>query len=365
VRQALARAEEVCRRHGLTPDELPAETRRAFHVLSALELDQLPLRPEARPEPRIRVPRLLVSRDRILARLRALAALQTDSGRGSLRESPSASALLHEISEAAAGVIVRCDRSGVSPAALADPSRRAYQWLSYLSEPAHLAAHVASVATAQAIDPRVTVDLYHIAGLYHGQWHGEAASLTISEGFVQAPPEVLRALVKVILPYTRKRQHRALIHGYAEGEAFRSQALAVERSGGASASAPRGRHHDLQASFERVNQGSFSGGMEPPRLAWTRKPSRWEFGHYEAASDTLTVSAMLDDASVPAFVVDFVVYHELLHRRLGVQVQNGRRRVHTALFRQEERRFWAFVEADAYLTSLAGREDEGESGGAP
>jgi len=97
-----------------------------------------------------------------------------------------------------------------------------------------------------------------------------------------------------------------------------------------------------------------------PRLAWTRRPSRWEYAHYEAASDTLTVSATLDDANVPAFVVDFVVYHELLHKQLGVQLQNGRRQVHTPRFRAEERRFWAYAEADAYLNALAGRSAEGQ-----
>jgi len=56
---------------------------------------------------------------------------------------------------------------------------------------------------------------------------------------------------------------------------------------------------------------------------------------------------------VPAFVVDFLVYHELLHKKLSVTWRDGRRRAHTPQFRQAERRFPRCAEAQAVLKRLA------------
>jgi hypothetical protein len=47
----------------------------------------------------------------------------------------------------------------------------------------------------------------------------------------------------------------------------------------------------------------------------------------------------LDHPSVPRWVVESVVHHELLHADLDTVVSNGRRRLHTPEFRRREREF--------------------------
>jgi hypothetical protein len=81
-------------------------------------------------------------------------------------------------------------------------------------------------------------------------------------------------------------------------------------------------------------------------------PSR-EFGHYEPATDTVRLSRRLDSAAVPRFVLEHVMYHELLHRVLGAERRGDRRRYHSARFRREERRFERYREAEALLEALA------------
>ncbi len=49
--------------------------------------------------------------------------------------------------------------------------------------------------------------------------------------------------------------------------------------------------------------------------------------------------------SVPAYAVDFVMYHELLHKQLGVKVVNGRRYAHTPAFREAELAFKRYDDA--------------------
>jgi hypothetical protein len=68
------------------------------------------------------------------------------------------------------------------------------------------------------------------------------------------------------------------------------------------------------------------------------------------------VSVSLDDPKVSAFVVDFVMYHELLHKKHGVMTVNGRRLAHSPGFRADERQFVEYHEAERQLHELALRQ---------
>jgi predicted metal-dependent hydrolase len=65
------------------------------------------------------------------------------------------------------------------------------------------------------------------------------------------------------------------------------------------------------------------------------------------------LSVTLDDPSVPAYVVDFVLYHELLHKKHGSNLVNGRRLAHSSGFRAEERQFAEYAAAEQRLKELA------------
>lgn len=78
-----------------------------------------------------------------------------------------------------------------------------------------------------------------------------------------------------------------------------------------------------------------------------------KFGHYDWIQDTVMVSRTLDAAAVPAFLVDYIVYHELLHKQHGIHWVNGRGFAHTTEFQNDERRFERYQEAEAALERLA------------
>jgi hypothetical protein len=50
--------------------------------------------------------------------------------------------------------------------------------------------------------------------------------------------------------------------------------------------------------------------------------------------------------------VDFIVYHELLHKKLGIRWQNDRKGVHTPEFQNEEKKFAKYAEANEVLTKI-------------
>jgi hypothetical protein len=115
----------------------------------------------------------------------------------------------------------------------------------------------------------------------------------------------------------------------------------------------RGAFFDLGDSFDRVNARYFGGEMKRPRLTWSRSFTRRKFGHYDHVKDWVMVSSTLDQPQVPEFVVDFLMYHELLHKKHGIHWVNGRGLAHTRAFYADERRFERFDEAEAWLKKLA------------
>lgn len=115
----------------------------------------------------------------------------------------------------------------------------------------------------------------------------------------------------------------------------------------------RGRHRSLRAAFDRVNVRCFNGALTPPDLRWSPKRSRRTLGSYQHQKDRLIVSRVFDSPRVPLYVLDYLIYHELLHKFLGEEERvNGRRRPHHRLFKELERRFERYAEAEAFLRKL-------------
>lgn len=275
---------------------------------------------------------------------------------GTPGKADSVHALHSEILEQLAEIAVVLERAGLGPETLPDPSRRAYQWLSYLGEEQALQEHVLTLRQAMRVDPRPRIEITHLPGLYRGLTHADDVRLSISEGFLMAPPAVIAGLVKIVLPYSRKKQHRAVVHAYAESPAFRQRLRAVEQAGGA-VPPPRtaGRTHNLESIFQTVNREYFDGRLVMPVIQWNPISTLREFGRFEPATETIVLSRRLDAPDVPEQVVAYVLYHELLHRVLGAKREGSRRRFHTPAFRKAERRFRGHEQAEQFLQSLSHR----------
>jgi len=95
-------------------------------------------------------------------------------------------------------------------------------------------------------------------------------------------------------------------------------------------------HPILDESFERVNLKYFDGLVEKPNLRFG-KESATQLGSYEYGTDTITISSMLQ-ATEPE-ILDYVMYHELLHKKLKFYDKNGKSFHHTSEFRRQEKVF--------------------------
>ncbi len=98
---------------------------------------------------------------------------------------------------------------------------------------------------------------------------------------------------------------------------------------------PKTKSHPLlENSFNRVNEKYFFGLVERPNLVIGN--SLQKLGSYEFGTDTVMISRMLvgDER-----LMDYVMYHELLHKKQKFSSNRGRTRHHGKEFRAREKEF--------------------------
>jgi hypothetical protein len=106
---------------------------------------------------------------------------------------------------------------------------------------------------------------------------------------------------------------------------------------------PRGRFHDLEATFRSLNTRFFDGAVDAA-IGWSRAPRgrrrrrTIKMGLYMHEQRAIRIHPALDRPEVPAYVLEFIVYHEMLHQACHPERgADGRQRIHTARFRERER----------------------------
>ena len=116
--------------------------------------------------------------------------------------------------------------------------------------------------------------------------------------------------------------------------------------------APQGKHFNLEEIFEKLNREHFHGLLGRPQLSWSRAASRTALGHFDSAHNAVIISKIFDRPETPRFLVEYILYHEMLHLKHPVVSRRGQRCVHSALFREEERHFPKFLQAKRLLDKL-------------
>ena len=83
-----------------------------------------------------------------------------------------------------------------------------------------------------------------------------------------------------------------------------------------------------------------------PGVAWSTRPLRRYWAHYSASPATVTVNSVLQTDSISRDSLKFLLYHELLHHELGVEIG------HRGDFRSLERTYPNWAELSAELDGL-------------
>jgi len=92
----------------------------------------------------------------------------------------------------------------------------------------------------------------------------------------------------------------------------------------------------LEESFDRVNSRYFYGLLDKTNLKWGNG-SLSKLGSYEYGTDTITISRVLEDASLE--ILDYIMYHEMLHKKHKFTKKGSRSYHHTSAFKKDEKEF--------------------------
>lgn len=174
--------------------------------------------------------------------------------------------------------------------------------------------------------------------------------------FLQAPEGVWHALVAYLrhTDTAASRTIRAYIRQQQAGLA--SPRALSQRS---SVLQPQGRYFDLAAIYADLNQLYFINRVQAC-ITWSRRPPRRKrrsirFGSYQERERLIRIHCLLDQAFVPRYVVENVVFHEMLHQLIPRQYINGRWSIHPPEFRRQERRFRYYQQAEQWQRQHLGR----------
>ena len=262
-----------------------------------------------------------------------------------------------------------CAQHNTSPAQLPLQSQQVYAWLRWLCQSESFDLHCRTleqlkniIDNNEAAQKRRADGAHWLVELANsGYWYRLRPApkqrlhlnLLINECFVGAPTPVLQALVQMAFGNTKALL--PIVKAYAHSPGYQRISAALQLQPAPTPATLTGQHYDLQQVFERVNRQYFAGNLTQPHLRWSRNDTRRIMGTYQARTDTVMISQTLDDPQVPEFVIDYVMYHELLHKVFGSRLSAGRRQVHFAEFRAADQHYPRYAEAEAFLNSWVGR----------
>lgn len=204
--------------------------------------------------------------------------------------------------------------------------------------------------------PHFVAEFYPYSNLTHtARLAKDFTRVRLSDVLRHAPREVVEAAAALLLarayrlpppPELRERYQRFC---HAPETQRRLERIRKRRCRPA---LPQADRFDLAAMFARLNRRYFGASLRRPRLAWSLRAWRVQMGQYDPALDRIVLSRRLDRPDVPRAVVEYVLYHEMLHVKHPGKFARCGFRVHSGEFREEEKHFARYEEARRWLKRL-------------
>lgn len=270
------------------------------------------------------------------------------------RESGHSASRRNRASRAPAGRPVQLELFGprpvppipIQPAAPADPNTLRFQLLRQLNR-----LTGGRLRSLELTDNRRT-----ILSVRAGKVGSRAPlELRIHHSFTAAPEEVLQA-VAVFVESKRgsDRAREALVlireHFSAHRATARIRKVVLQ---------PAGVALDLRELFAELNERHFEGRLAVAGITWgksaiasrcgRRRSASLQLGSYSYEDRLIRVHRVLDHPEVPRYVVEAVVYHEMLHADMPPEIRGGKRLFHTPEFRRRERLYRNLTRAERWI----------------
>lgn len=361
VRRSLKEIEQICDRHNTSPSQLPKPSREAYKYLKSIDLSNLPLVKVSRTTKK---PSIKSSTLRLKNIVKQQSLIQTEiENIVKNRTLENTVTLQKTLQKFAIEIENICQNKQFTVSDLATPSRRAYSWMKFLSNSDNLQLHLNAVvrgySLAQKIiknnrlNKQVSIALANYSSLYKYKAHRHPSNLItiqFSEGFIRADDFLLEIIIKsALLGKNKINDDQQNIRKFSITDEYCDVILELDLIADIDSEKSRGNYYDLEQLFAKINREYFDNKMTKPRLAWNQMLTKRKLGHYERTRDRVVISRTLDRQNVPRMIVELVLYHELLHKHLGVQLVNGKFRAHTPEFRRSEQKFQHYQAAMKWI----------------
>jgi hypothetical protein len=203
--------------------------------------------------------------------------------------------------------------------------------------------------------PHFMVEYHPYADLSHTiRLREDVAYVRLSDVLRSAPHLVVEAIAAILLGRLYRRRPPAdLLEIYrlfsAAGSTRKQIAANRRRRARRMEHLPAGSHHNLEPLFDALNQAYFESSLPRPRLGWSRRAWRSQLGCFDPALNQIILNRQLDQEKVPAYVVAYVLFHEMLHVKHPVRFVSCRRESHSRPFRKDEKGFTDYARAMRFL----------------
>jgi predicted metal-dependent hydrolase len=205
--------------------------------------------------------------------------------------------------------------------------------------------------------PKIEVRFYPYIGINHTiRVRDGKIFVRIAEVCREMPHQAQKALAFILVSkLLRKKvppEARKIYSNFIKTQEIQTKAVENKRAKGRKViTTSKGEIYDLDLIFERLNILYFQNAMPKPVLTWSARKTYRILGHHDSTHEVIVISRSLDGKKVPPYVVEYVVYHEMLHIHHPTTHRNGRRYNHTPAFRRDEQNFAFFDEAERWIES--------------
>ncbi|WP_425529219.1 SprT-like domain-containing protein [Leptospira stimsonii] len=107
----------------------------------------------------------------------------------------------------------------------------------------------------------------------------------------------------------------------------------------------------LKEMLHRINETYLGIDLSDIEIYWGKGSSRTRLGHFDPSHRMIVINPILGRQVVPDFVLEYIVFHELLHVYIPATRKNGKNVIHGKEFRSLERKYPDYLRANQWLKS--------------
>lgn len=169
---------------------------------------------------------------------------------------------------------------------------------------------------------------------------GEAVEIRVSEAWKTVNDDIFRGLIQTLLVKLFGQPNAQtyamdLYNRFLKNVHVSIPKIAIDK--------------ELGESFHRINNQFFSGQIELTNLKWGGYSAR-KLGSYDFQTDMISISKILQGKDNR--LLDYVMFHEMLHKKLKFSNKKAKNYFHTAEFKSWEKRFPLHEETELELRKL-------------